>query len=46
MATEDTVGIQTRAMTEVQCTENEAQHIVDNNQEGGQRAVLGTGEIA
>ena len=45
MVTEDTVGIQTRAMTESQHTENEAQHIVDNNQEGCQRAVQETGEI-
>ena len=46
MATEDAVGIQTRAMTEVQCMEKEAQQIVDNNQEGGQRAAQDTGEIA
>ena len=46
MATEDAVGIQTRAMTEAQHMENEAQQIVDNNQEGGQRAVQDTGEIA
>ena len=46
MATEDTVGIQTRAMTEAQRMENEAQQIMDNNQEGGQRAAQETGEIA
>ena len=45
MATEDTVGIQTRAMTEAQCTKNEAQWIVDNNQEGCQRVAQDTGEI-
>ena len=46
MATEDAVGILTRAMTEAQRTENEAQQIVDNNQKGDQRAVQDTGEIA
>ena len=46
MSAEDAVGIQTRAMTEAQCTENEVQRIMDNNQEGGQRAVQDTGEIA
>ena len=46
MATEDAVSVQTRAMTEAQCTENEAQQIVDNNQKEGQRAVQDTGEIA
>ena len=46
MATEDAVGIQTRAMTEAQRTENEAQQNAENNQEEGQRAVQGTGEIA
>ena len=46
MATKDTVGVQTRAMTEAQHTENEAQQNADNNQEEGQRAVQGTGEIA
>ena len=46
MSVEDAVGIQTRAMTEVQHTENEVQRIMDNNQEGGQRAVQDTGEIA
>ena len=46
MATEDTVGIQTRAMTEAQHMENEAQQTADNNQEEGQRAVQDTGEIA
>ena len=46
MATEDAVGIQTRAMTEAQRTKNGAQQIVDNNQEGGQRAAQDTGEIA
>ena len=46
MTTESAVGIQTRALTEAQCMENEAQQIVDNNQEGGQRAVQDTGEIA
>ena len=45
MVTEDTVGIQTRAMTETQRTENEAQHIMDNNQEEGQRTAQDTGEI-
>ena len=46
MATEDAVGILTRAMTEAQLMENEAQQIVDNNQKGDQRAVQDTGEIA
>ena len=46
MSTEDAVGVQTRAMTEAQWTENEVQRIMDNNQEGGQRAVQDTGEIA
>ena len=46
MATEDAVGIQTRAMTEAQHMENEAQQNTDNNQVEGQRAVQGTGEIA
>ena len=45
MVTEDAVGIQTRAMTEAQCIENEVQQIVDNNQEGCQRAAQDTGEI-
>ena len=44
MATEDAVGIQTRAMTEAQRTENEAQQNAANNQEGGQGTVQG--EIA
>ena len=39
MATEDAVGIQTRAMSEAQCTENEAQQNAVNNQEEGQRTV-------
>ena len=46
MATEDAVGVQTRAMTEAQHMENEAQQIVDNNQERGQRAVQDMEEIA
>ena len=46
MATEDAVGVQTRAMTEAQHMENEAQQIMDNNQERGQRAVQDMGEIA
>ena len=46
MVTEDAVGIQTRATTEAQCMENEAQQNTDNNQEEGQRAVQGTGETA
>ena len=46
MATEDAVGIQTRAMTEAQCMENEAQQNAVNNQEEGQGTVQGTGEIA
>ena len=45
MATEDAVGIQTRAMTEAQHTENEAQQNAASNQEEGQRTVQGTGEI-
>ena len=45
MATEDAVGVQTRAMTEAQRTEKEAQQIVDNNQEGGQRTAQDAGEI-
>ena len=36
MSAEDTVGIQTRAMTEAQCMEGEVQRAMDNNQEGGQ----------
>ena len=46
MATEDAVGIQTRAMTEAQHTENEAQQDAVSNQEEGQRTVQDTGEIA
>ena len=46
MATEDAVDVQTRAMTEAQCTENETQQNAVNNQEEGQRTVQGTGEIA
>ena len=46
MATEDAVGIQTRAMMEAQCRENEAQQNAVSNQEEGQRTVQGTGEIA
>ena len=46
MSAEDTVGVQTRAMAQAQCTESEVQRIMDNNQEGGQRAVQDTGEIA
>ena len=46
MATEDAVGIQTRAMTEAQHTENKAQQNAVSNQEEGQRTVQGTGEIA
>ena len=36
MTTENTVGIQTRAMTEAQHMENEAQRDMDNNQEEAQ----------
>ena len=46
MATENAVGVQTRATTEAQRMENEAQQTVDNNQEEDQRAVQDTGEIA
>ena len=46
MATEDAVGIQTRAMTEAQRMENEAQQNTASNQEEGQRTVHDTGEIA
>ena len=46
MSMEDEVGVQTRAMTEVQCMEGEAQRITDNDQEEGQRAVQNTGETA
>ena len=46
MATEDAVGIQMRAMAEAQCMENEAQQLVYNNQEGGQRAAQDTEGIA
>ena len=46
MVREDAVGVQTRAMTEAQHMENEVQQIMDNNQEGGQRAVQDTGKIA
>ena len=46
MATEDAVGIQTRAMTEAQCMENEAQQNAVSNQEEGQTTAQGTGEIA
>ena len=46
MATEDAVGIQTRAMTEAQCMEKEAQQIGYNNQQRGQRATQDAGEIA
>ena len=43
MSAEDAVGVQTRAMAEAQRTESEVQRIMDNNQEGGQRAVQDTG---
>ena len=43
---ENTVRIQTRAMTEAQCMEGQVQRITDNGQEEGQRAVQNTGEIA
>ena len=46
MVTEDAVGVQTRAMTEAQHTENEVQQTRHNNQEEGQRAAQDTGEIA
>ena len=46
MATEDAVGIQTRAMTEAQHMENKAQQNMASNKEEGQRTVQGTGEIA
>ena len=46
MVTKDAVGIQTRAMTEAQCTEKEAQQTMDNDQEEGQGAAQDTGEIA
>ena len=46
MATEDAVGIQTRAMTEAQCMENEAQQNAVSNQEEGQTTAQDTGEIA
>ena len=45
MSAEDAVSVQTRAMAEVQHTESEVQRIMDNNQEGGQRAVQDTREI-
>ena len=45
MATEDTVGVQTRAMTEAQHMENKAQQNAVNNHEK-QVTVQGTGEIA
>ena len=45
MATENAVGIQTRAMTEAHHMENEAQQNTANNQEEGQRTVQATGEI-
>ena len=46
MVTGDAVGIQTRAMTEAQCMENEAQQDAVSNQDEGQRTVQDTGEIA
>ena len=46
MSAEDVVGVQTRAMTEAQRIEGEVQRAMDNNQEGCQRAVQNTGEIA
>ena len=45
MSAEDTVSVQTRAMKEAQCIEGEVQRVMDNNQEGCQRAVQNTGEI-
>ena len=45
MATEDAVGIQTRALTEAQCMENKAQQNAVSNQEESQRTVQDTGEI-
>ena len=38
MSTENAVGVQTIAMAEAQCTEGEAQRIMENNQEGVQGA--------
>ena len=46
MSAEDTVSIQTRAMTVAQHIEGEVQRAMDNNQEGGQGTVQNTGEIA
>ena len=46
MTTENAVGIQTRAMTEAQCTEGEVQRAMDNNQEGAQGANPTTGQAA
>ena len=46
MSAEDAVSIQTRAMVEAQRTGGEVQRTMDNNQEGGQRAVQDTREIA
>ena len=46
MTTENVVGIQTRAMTEAQCTEGEVQRAMDNNQEGVQGANPTTGQAA
>ena len=46
MATENAVGVQTRAMTDAHHMKYEAQQNAANNQEKGQRTVQGTGEIA
>ena len=46
MSMENTVGIQTREMTEAQYMEGQVQRTTDNGQEEGQRAVQNTGEIA
>ena len=46
MTTENAVGIQTRAMTETQCTEGEVQRTMDNNQEGVQGVNRTTGQAA
>ena len=46
MTTENVVGVQTRAMTEAQCTEGEVQRAMDNNQEEAQGANPTTGQAA
>ena len=46
MSKENAVGVQTRAMMEAQRMKSKVQRAMDNIQEGGQGAILTTGQIA